>query len=183
MQKDIAMLPYCFHRDCPWKRQAMRLRKSHSVQIVAGAPGTIRTSDPQIRSLMLYPAELRARVSLVISGQKARRCFREHPETGRERAHLLPALARIGKVRCVRKATPNRALPLQVLGRPQARARSLRTESSSTGRSGMTIRNVAPIVPSTSEMVPPWARMSSAAIASPSPLPPGRPEVWNASKR
>ena len=25
-----------------------------------GAPGTIRTSDPQIRSLMLYPAELRA---------------------------------------------------------------------------------------------------------------------------
>src|SRR5436853_6969111 len=31
---------------------------------VGGAPGTIRTSDPQIRSLMLYPAELRARVSL-----------------------------------------------------------------------------------------------------------------------
>src|SRR4051812_47060495 len=29
-----------------------------------GAPGTIRTSDPQIRSLMLYPAELRARTCL-----------------------------------------------------------------------------------------------------------------------
>jgi exopolysaccharide production protein ExoZ len=29
-----------------------------------GAPGTIRTSDPQIRSLMLYPAELRARRAL-----------------------------------------------------------------------------------------------------------------------
>ena len=27
--------------------------------LVNGAPGTIRTSDPQIRSLMLYPAELR----------------------------------------------------------------------------------------------------------------------------
>ncbi len=26
-----------------------------------GAPGTIRTSGPQIRSLVLYPAELRAR--------------------------------------------------------------------------------------------------------------------------
>ncbi len=26
-----------------------------------GAPGAIRTPDPQIRSLMLYPAELRAR--------------------------------------------------------------------------------------------------------------------------
>src|SRR4051812_30010663 len=31
-----------------------------------GAPGTIRTSDPQIRSLMLYPAELRARFSLTV---------------------------------------------------------------------------------------------------------------------
>jgi hypothetical protein len=28
---------------------------------VNGAPGTIRTSDPQIRSLVLYPAELRVR--------------------------------------------------------------------------------------------------------------------------
>ena len=36
-----------------------------------GAPGTIRTSDPQIRSLMLYPAELRARTGgryIVASG-------------------------------------------------------------------------------------------------------------------
>jgi hypothetical protein len=29
--------------------------------VFSGAPGTIRTCDPQIRSLMLYPAELRAR--------------------------------------------------------------------------------------------------------------------------
>jgi hypothetical protein len=29
----------------------------------AGAPGEIRTPDPQIRSLVLYPAELRARVA------------------------------------------------------------------------------------------------------------------------
>jgi hypothetical protein len=28
-----------------------------------GAPGRIRTSDPQIRSLVLYPAELRALVT------------------------------------------------------------------------------------------------------------------------
>ena len=27
---------------------------------IAGAPERIRTSDPQIRSLVLYPAELRA---------------------------------------------------------------------------------------------------------------------------
>ncbi len=36
----------------------------HSVVAVifVGGPGAIRTPDPQIRSLMLYPAELRDRV-------------------------------------------------------------------------------------------------------------------------
>ena len=34
-----------------------------------GAPGTIRTSDPQIRSLMLYPAELRALGEAAHKGQ------------------------------------------------------------------------------------------------------------------
>src|SRR5436309_9804070 len=33
---------------------------------VIGAPGEIRTPDPQIRSLMLYPAELRAPEALSI---------------------------------------------------------------------------------------------------------------------
>jgi hypothetical protein len=33
---------------------------------LAGAPGEIRTPDPQIRSLVLYPAELRARRVLAI---------------------------------------------------------------------------------------------------------------------
>src|SRR3989344_7639531 len=33
-----------------------------------GAPGTIRTSDPQIRSLMLYPAELRVRGDAPLRG-------------------------------------------------------------------------------------------------------------------
>jgi hypothetical protein len=32
--------------------------------ILSGAPEEIRTPDPQIRSLVLYPAELRARFSL-----------------------------------------------------------------------------------------------------------------------
>src|SRR6202007_3231361 len=36
-----------------------------------GAPGTIRTSDPQIRSLMLYPAELRARAGASLRGRLA----------------------------------------------------------------------------------------------------------------
>ena len=33
-----------------------------------GAPEEIRTPDPQIRSLVLYPAELRARFSLTFRG-------------------------------------------------------------------------------------------------------------------
>jgi hypothetical protein len=35
---------------------------------LAGAPEEIRTPDPQIRSLVLYPAELRARFSLGMLG-------------------------------------------------------------------------------------------------------------------
>src|SRR3546814_15785330 len=31
-------------------------------RVVNGAPGEIRTPDPQVRSLVLYPAELRARM-------------------------------------------------------------------------------------------------------------------------
>ena len=34
----------------------------------SGAPEEIRTPDPQIRSLVLYPAELRVRAEPVISG-------------------------------------------------------------------------------------------------------------------
>ena len=50
---------------------------------VSGAPGTIRTSDPQIRSLMLYPAELRARVSREVAGTTAR--GRQDFKNGRRR--------------------------------------------------------------------------------------------------
>ncbi len=43
---------------------------------VYGAPGEIRTPDPLVRSQMLYPAELRARVvevNLKILGRQVRR--------------------------------------------------------------------------------------------------------------
>ncbi len=49
---------------------------------MTGAPGGTRTPDPQVRSLMLYPAELPARIGLASgrspsherhSGSKARR--------------------------------------------------------------------------------------------------------------
>src|SRR5579872_6875533 len=64
---------------------------------IGGAPGTIRTSDPQIRSLMLYPAELRARFSLNHSDPEGPVAAK--PVCGAsERAHLLPAPSEIGKV-------------------------------------------------------------------------------------
>jgi hypothetical protein len=39
-------------------------------QKVAGAPEEIRTPDPQIRSLVLYPAELRAQIPLPETGPR-----------------------------------------------------------------------------------------------------------------
>ena len=56
-----------------------------SVLMENGAPGTIRTSDPQIRSLMLYPAELRARFRKRI-GPKGSADGAAKMVAGRERA-------------------------------------------------------------------------------------------------
>jgi hypothetical protein len=41
-------------------------RKYQEFQMITGAPEEIRTPDPQIRSLVLYPAELRAQRVLAI---------------------------------------------------------------------------------------------------------------------
>ena len=49
----------CGRSDETPKRKTPPVRAGFFV-LDGGAPGTIRTSDPQIRSLMLYPAELRA---------------------------------------------------------------------------------------------------------------------------
>src|ERR1700761_6389608 len=50
-----------------------------------GAPEEIRTPDPQIRSLVLYPAELRARFPLHIRGLKAG-SIRDRPGHARKSA-------------------------------------------------------------------------------------------------
>ena len=63
-----------------------------------GAPEEIRTPDPQIRSLVLYPAELRARFSLGISGLRALTHSGTGPEGREERFSypLRPQLASAG---------------------------------------------------------------------------------------
>ena len=54
----------------------------------------------------------------------------------------------------------------------QALARAGLCASRSTARSGMVSRKVAPMVPSTSLISPPWARTSSPAMTRPRPVPP-----------
>jgi hypothetical protein len=58
------------HRVCqPFANRNTELNKG-SVQVIEkiGAPEEIRTPDPQIRSLVLYPAELRVRLPCGIAG-------------------------------------------------------------------------------------------------------------------
>ena len=58
-----------------------------------GAPGTIRTSDPQIRSLMLYPAELRARAGGSLGGGPARR----NPLSSPNASHCLVGIVTLDR--------------------------------------------------------------------------------------
>ena len=48
--------------------KALKLLGLNGFQKRNGAPEEIRTPDPQIRSLVLYPAELRVRAVPVVSG-------------------------------------------------------------------------------------------------------------------
>src|SRR5579863_7189857 len=119
----------------------MLLQRAPAWILASGAPEEIRTPDPQIRSLVLYPAELRARVSREVRALAAlciRKCNRK---IAKERFSypLRPELARSG----------TGLLRVRHSAGGYARARSLRTLNSSTGRSGIAIRKVAPMVPST----------------------------------
>src|SRR4051812_11810552 len=66
---DAALRRCCPVRvNCQARRnRAEILNRNHKV---AGAPEEIRTPDPQIRSLVLYPAELRARFSRAFQGAR-----------------------------------------------------------------------------------------------------------------
>ena len=59
-EPETSLLPYCFHDKLAWKHTRKSKQKMYAVQQLSGAPEGIRTPDPQIRSLVLYPAELPA---------------------------------------------------------------------------------------------------------------------------
>ncbi len=69
---------------------ALRAQKTSTKTIEDGAPERIRTSDPQIRSLVLYPAELRARRMRVLQAEPANRL---QMRSGRPRASRKRAIA------------------------------------------------------------------------------------------
>ncbi len=48
------------------RERGRAVKRRNNVWILNGGPGAIRTPDPQIRSLVLYPAELRVRCEAVI---------------------------------------------------------------------------------------------------------------------
>jgi hypothetical protein len=54
----------------PHAEQTSAESKQEAIRERIGAPGRIRTSDPLVRSQMLYPAELRARKGRVIQTLK-----------------------------------------------------------------------------------------------------------------
>ena len=92
---------------------------------LAGAPGRIRTSDPQIRSLVLYPAELRALVAQSLAGA-----------TSAEAADLKGSGA-VGKPHCEKICW------------------LVQIAASVAARSGMVTLNRVPIAERSSVIVPP----------------------------
>ena len=55
-----------------------------------GAPGKIRTPDPQIRSLVLYPAELPAQKPKIRNNFSGIGCPRHAGQGGSRSAYLIP---------------------------------------------------------------------------------------------
>ncbi len=70
--KTCRVLPRCCPKDLAVNTQKNRAEIRNPKQKVAGAPEEIRTPDPQIRSLVLYPAELRALIALPETGPRQR---------------------------------------------------------------------------------------------------------------
>src|SRR3972149_5956073 len=95
---------------------------------------------------------------------------------------MIPPRADEGQSR-VRRLVAARARRAGASRQPAHARASLRQVCMSTAASGIAMRKVAPMVPSTRWMSPPWARTSSAAMARPSPLPPMRGGDWNARNR
>jgi hypothetical protein len=53
LQIIASLLPHCFQRVALWKHRSTSWEKRQDFQMITGAPGEIRTPDPQIRSLVL----------------------------------------------------------------------------------------------------------------------------------
>src|ERR687884_76846 len=77
-----------------------------------GLPDWTRTSDPQLRRLMLYPTELRADRTCWAIGDNAARCY----WSGREDSNLRPPAPKAGALPGC--ATPRTARMISDFGEP-----------------------------------------------------------------
>jgi hypothetical protein len=105
-----------------------------SINDMNGAPGTIRTSDPQIRSLVLYPAELRARVSLFSCRARGPAAFRQFDRRSAKERSSYPLRLRLA--RCSSRPKLQIARFRCHSGAPQRR----RTRKSRAATSGFQVR-------------------------------------------
>jgi hypothetical protein len=107
----------------PDNPHAEEWRKSNNLKGLAGAPGEIRTPDPQIRSLVLYPAELRALRGLIDDPKRqvnpavshpAERTPSPRPEAARRHAGRAPGLPASSPAEIVSAGTIPRSVTYQV---------------------------------------------------------------------
>src|SRR5690606_30358031 len=120
-------------RDRPMRRRRDQRKKGRRLMLVApfnfldGAPGRIRTSDPQVRSLVLYPAELRAlsRKIMAVESRSVKRFFMRWNATAIELAEsegFEPSME-------FNPHTPLAGEPLQPLGQLSASHKPVRPGS------------------------------------------------------
>jgi hypothetical protein len=90
------VLPWCCPGSLECQERKNRAEILNQFQKVIGAPEEIRTPDPQIRSLVLYPAELRARRAHraeIVGGKRGQNRAPKRPERGHSYS-LRSAMAR-----------------------------------------------------------------------------------------
>ena len=86
---------FSFYQPSLWQRCITIKKGCRSTLRQYGAPGEIRTPDHQVRSLVLYPTELRAREPIIVQhrrgGRPAARKGRDYSNRATRRQSLFPA--------------------------------------------------------------------------------------------
>jgi hypothetical protein len=102
-------------KSCARSPATDKFEEGVQIRIRGGAPEEIRTPDPQIRSLVLYPAELRARRAVAIAFDRRRQGgLIAGRQRLKRRISAMPAVAAVAAV--VSAGTDRRPTILPVFG-------------------------------------------------------------------